>query len=288
MAVVETQVKRPTQAESAFINFCSSIATGQGSQPYWLSNIKQFEKVFVKFKIHDKSHVPIVTFVDKHRETLEAPLMNGDTPNDGWLAIPDGLAVPTPKSLMPVEPRGVYLPMRDCENGYLQCLPLAEVYAGCLAIGQSERTQFAGVTVESLPAKFLLLFYQMLVEAEPENKAFQDNVETADTMVIEVGGSGGMMEALGGMLTPENMEKMNQMAAPMMGLFNPEIAEKLKNASDLPSAISTLQPYFGGLADMIPGMMSSVMGAMSQGTTTTTTSSSPLQIEAEAGASDQE
>ena len=86
----------------------------------------------------------------------------------------------------------------------------------------------------------------MLVEAEPENKAFQDNVGDSRYYGYRGWRPGGMMEAPVGMLTPENMEKMNQMAAPMMGLFNPEIAEKLKNALISPSAISTLQPYFGG------------------------------------------
>lgn len=301
-----------TRAESQFLRFCNDVADesapllgalsqGAGAAspaaPYWLKNLSQFEKIFVKYRIHGNSHLPIKAFINANREILEAPVATGTDPNDRWLLFPDDLPEPSAPGLVPVKPRGVYLSMKEGADGYIRSIPLSEVYAACLNIASraEETPEFLGVASETLPGKFLLLFYEMLLEVEPENTHFQNNVETADSMVVEAGSAQGvafdpsnLTDMLGGLLRSDGGRQISSMLTGVLSSVNPEAGRAFGDFAtdgDPSKLMSAAAPLMQSLQGMMAGLSSSgTMAAPAAGESVEASAVPAI----EDGASDQE
>jgi hypothetical protein len=269
--------------EGDFINFCQAVSDTLIPTPYWDRNLKQFNTIFLKFKIHGKSYLPILEFCKTHREVLEAPIVDseGDC-NDSWLSIPDGTPVPVPPNWMPIIPRGVFLPMAEIKPTH--SLPLAEVYARCVEIANGSQNYF-GVSAASAPAKFLFLFYQMLHEADPENEHYKRNMTSCQEMIVPTEVSNplsGILSGLSTFLTPEAQASIQGVAEGVANSFTQESRDQavnafstfqqkgdissLFNASQSLLANPSVQSLFASIMPMMQGMMGAMPGAAVQET----------------------
>lgn len=267
MEVATVPETRPTEAEFRFVRFCQEVGDFLDT-PFWMRNVAQFDKIFTKFRKHGKSHLPILAFISHHRSTLEQPVLLNSDPNDRWLLIPEGTPVPETTSWTPVRPRGVLLSIKEDE--FVHSLPLSEVYEGCLQIASDpDLRSFSGVTVETVPAKFLLLLYQMLLEAEPDNLFFKENVETCDNMVAEApeGPLRGLNpnDLFGSLFKSEGGQQISSMVAGMLGTVDPSASSaftEFTRDGNFQHLLSAAGPLLQNLGSMFPP----------QHTTTTSTS----------------
>lgn len=261
---------RSSEHEGAFLNFCQAVSDSVVPTPYWDRNLKQFNKIFLKFRIHGKSHLPILNFCRSRRDVLEAPIVDetGEC-NDAWLRLPDGVAVPVPPSWLPIRPRGVFLAMKDEEP--IHSLPLAEIYARCIEIANGSQSYFS-VSPSSAPAKFLYLFYQMLHEADPDNARYLENMNACQEMITPATTAAnplsGMINGLGSFLTPEAQNGLQGMMANVASSFTPESKSQAESAftnfqqtGDLSSLVSGFQPLLQNPG--IQNLFASIMPAMS-------------------------
>lgn len=279
--------------EGEFINFCQAVSETLSPAPYWVRNIEQFNTIFLKYKAHGKSHIPVLEFCGRYREVLEAPIVNeeGDC-NDSWLSIPEGVAAPVPPSWLPVVPRGVILPMAEIKPTH--SLPLSEIYARCVEIAGGSQNYF-NVTAASAPAKFLFLFFQMLHEADPENEHYQRNMTVCQEMIspVESGDPlSGMLSGLSGFLTPEAQTSIQTMVKGVADSFTPEARDQAVNAfsnfqqnPDLGSLITGFQPLLQN-----PGIQNlfATLNGMMGSAVTTTGSAVPVIQQPETDPTDQE
>lgn len=279
MSLAVTGTERSSVHEGEFINFCQAVSdTLLPEVPYWDRNLKQFNTVFLKYKNHGKSYIPILEFCKLHQKVLEEPIVDaeGDC-NDSWLSIPEGVAVPVPPGWLPIVPRGVYLPMTEIKPTH--SLPLAEIYTRCVEIASKSQNYF-GVTASSAPAKFLFLFYQMLHEADPENEHYQRNMSVCQEMIVPVETSNplsGMMNGLSAFLTPEAQASIQGVAKGVASSFTQESREQAISAfsafqqsgdvSELVNASQSLlsNPGIKGLFASIMPMMNGMLGAVATG-----------------------
>lgn len=236
LALVEAKPQSTThlnQAESEFIGFCQEVArTGTTKVPYWAKNLDRFERVFLKFRDNKNCQIPVKRFLISHRESLEKPVLEGDTVNDHWLKIDSDEPVPEPKSWAPVKPRGVFLPT-DGDDDWSHCIPLAEVYSACHDISTAEmktfsgdiRRNFSGVTIDTVPVKFLFLLFRMLLEVEPENTHFSKNADFCEELMTP---ATGLMSGVGDMMSSmmSGDSPASKMMAQLTESFTPEASQK--------------------------------------------------------------
>lgn len=253
-------VKRTTDHELAFIRFCQRVADelSEGT-PFWVRNLNRFDKVFTRFVSGGKSHLPILTFIESHRENVERKIIDRSTSNDAWLLVPEGVPEPKASGLAAAEPRGVFLAMK--EDDWNCCLPLAEVYSVCVkAQDLPSRHSFDGVTTDSIPARFLSLFYAMLLEADPDNSRLQENKELCEDVITpaaQVPPIGQMM----GNLMGGDMAK--QMSALVGNLFDaiPDSArddmQRMADQRDFSGMLQSIGPVIqnSGIGDILKQMM---------------------------------
>lgn len=272
MSLVVTET-RSSEHEGAFLNFCQAVSDSLAPIPYWDRNLKQFNKIFLKYRAHGKSHLPILAFAGSRRDVLEAPIVDetGEC-NDAWLRLPKDEVVPVPPTWLPVRPRGVYLPMKDDEP--IHSLPLAEIYARCIEISNGSQSYF-GVTPSSAPAKFLFLFYQMLHEADPENEPYQTNMTVCQEMITSNATTAnpftGALSGLSAILTPEAQNGIQGMMENVATTFTPESRSQAENAfttfqqtGDLGSLITGFQPLLTspGVQNLFATIMPAMTGMM--------------------------
>lgn len=274
MALVST---RTTKSEANFIRFCQDVARDLvSSPPFWLRNLDRFHRIFLKFLEHNNSHLPILAFVNAHRQTLQQPVVLDSEPNDSWLLFPKNEPVPVVKSLGTAKPRGVYLAMKD--NDWNHCLPLAEVYAVCVSVTESTRRSFDGVSVDTIPAQFLKLFYEMLLEAEPDNVFFRENVTLCEEMVTPAERTGlDLGSTLSSFVNSDSAKQIQGMLQGVASSFDDtakaEALDGLKHfqeSGDLSKLFAGMGPMLqqSGLMDMISGLLPSTRGGASAAETT--------------------
>lgn len=238
-------VSQKTQVSGirAFVQFCQSIADSEKPTPYWVKNLANFDRVFRKNQ--ENFSKPIKEFIKAHRVTLEDPIISGTDSNDEWLHIPEGKTIPTPKPLIVARPRGIILPVRSkAEDEHVHAIPLSEVYSHCLNI----KTDLGGVSAETIPAKFFELLYVMLLEAEPENKFFQDNLESARDAIMPVKTPvDGIKDAIGSFETM--IPQLKGMVETAMGSMNDGDRDALDRAmkGDFSGVMSRVGPLLGAL-----------------------------------------
>lgn len=286
MSLVTSDTTQQTKSESAFIKFSNEVARGNGTVlPFWTKNLELFERIFLKFRDHGKSSIPILKFIETNRETLEHNILEDDKINDDWLIIDSTVPLPTVKPMIPTRPRGVFLSMGD--DDWKHCLPLAEIYTACIDICNSDaktfgggvRTDFSGVTIKTIQAKFLHLFYSMLSEVEPDNAAFIKNMEDSEELITPadtnmMGGIfGGMGDIMNNMLKSDMGKNITGQLADVAESVDDSTKNDTLNAlrsGDLTSMMSNLgpmiqSPAFQGLlanvSSMVPpGMMGTPAG----------------------------
>lgn len=262
---------RTTKHEENFIDFCRDVSEQLcSSKPYWVRNVNRFRRIFFKYLDGGKSHLPIVDFINSHRETLERKVVDNCEPNDSWLHFDTTSEVPVSKSMGATEPRGVYLPMK--QGDWDHSLPLSEVYHLCVNPEVSHLKSFSGVTMETVPAKFFNLFYNMLSEAEPENEYFKENVRLSDDEVEPFTG----MDLNNVMSTMMNSDMMCQ-----FGNLSQNLAESLKDVNmeqvsegfqkftstgDFSSLLNSAMPVLqkSGLMNMVANLTNNAAGGASQ------------------------
>lgn len=262
---------RSAEHEGAFLNFCQAVSDTVVPTPYWDRNLKQFNKVFLKYRSHGKSHLPILTFCGSRREILEAPMVdeNGEC-NDAWLRLPEGAPVPVPPSWLPICPRGVYLPMSEKEP--IHSLPLGEIYARCVDIANGSHAYF-GVTPSSAPPKFLFLFYQMLHEADPENARYLENMNACQEMITVPSATAAnpLLNGLSTFLTPEAQTGIQGMMEGVANTFTPESRSQAESAftnfqqtGDLAGLFNGFQPLLAspGIQNLFATVMPAMTGMM--------------------------
>lgn len=260
-----------TVAETAFIRFCQDVGHDLSPKPpFWMKNLNFFNKIFLKYLEHNKSHLPIVAFINANRKTLEKPIVSGMEPNDKWLLFSKDLPEPETKTVGNSKPRGAFLAMKD--DDWTRCLPLSEVYAVCVGAAESDSTSrrgFHGVSMDTVPALFLKLFYAMLLEAEPDNVHFKDNVSTSEDLLSTVDAVPGIGETIGTMLQSDGAKQLQTMLQGVMSSFDPSskemLAEGMKDFTqkgDLSGLFASMGPMLQqtGLSDVLSGLMKGVMG----------------------------
>ena len=257
-----------TTDESAFIRFCQDVGHDLSPcVPFWMKNLNFFNKIFLKYLEHNKSHLPIVAFINANRKTLEKPIVSGMEPNDKWLLFPKTTPEPETKTVGNSKPRGAYLTMKD--DDWTRCLPLSEVYAVCVGAVDSGRRSFHGVSMDTVPALFLKLFYAMLLEAEPDNVHFKDNVSMSEDLLSTVETVPGIGETIGTMLQSDGAKQLQNMLQGVMSSFDPSSKEMLQQGmsdftqkGDLSGLFASMGPMLQqtGLSDVLSGLMKGVMG----------------------------
>lgn len=168
-----------------FLSFCHEVGNSEKKSPYWMKNLSKFDKVFRNNQ--DNFSKPLVSFVEKHRSCLEAPIIEDEDSNDRWLLIDESEEIPLQKKgWVGVKPRGILIPIKpDEDKTYEYSLPLSEIYHSCL----ESTTVLMQTTPETLPAKFFELFFDMLLEVEPHNVHFRQNFEKASDSVVKTTGA---------------------------------------------------------------------------------------------------
>lgn len=259
---VPEKVLRQTAQESLFIRFCQEVASSQIPHPYWAKNVDHFDKIFTKFRKHGKSHLPIQEFIESLRDKLELPILDAELEiNDLWLRIPSEVPVPASKSWVPVRPRGAILSMK--KDDAIHCLPLAEVYATCLELAKQERS-LSGVTADSIPAKFLYLFYMMLSEVEPENDVFKSNASVCQEAVTEATVVNPLQAMVGvvapnfdlsGIINSDMGKTAQSVVAGYMGQIDPNTREKAVNAFSDFTKTGKLDGLFQTFGDLMKSGM---------------------------------
>ncbi len=240
---VQNSSKTSVSGIRNFVQFCQSIADSEKPAPYWVKNLANFDRVFRKNQ--NNFSKPIKEFIKVYRVSLEDPIISGSDSNDEWLHIPEGKSIPTPKALIVACPRGVFLPVRSkAEDEHVHSVPLSEVYSHCL----EAKTDLGGVSAETLPAKFFELLYMMLLEVEPENKFFQDNLELARDAIMPVKTpADGIKEAIGSFETM--IPQLKGMMETAMGSMNDGDKDALNRAmkGDFSGVMSRVGPLLGAL-----------------------------------------
>lgn len=224
-------------AEFEFIKFCQEVSHDAATtSPFWSKNLDRFERVFTKYRTDNKSMIPIQNFIDTYREILERPILIDDEVTHGWLIINEDEPIPAMKSWAPIEPRKMYIPMGE---GWVHSIPLSEIYSTCIDISSSEvktisgeiRRHFSGVTIDTLPAKFLNLFYAMLLEVETDNDKFLHNMEICAEIMTPIESTSNPMSGLPDMIgNLMNSDMAKNLMSPVTSVLGSIDSDAQKNA----------------------------------------------------------
>jgi hypothetical protein len=255
----ELSLAPSTACEEAFLLFCQNVAQDLCNKPpYWLKNLNSFKKIFYKYRENGKSHLPIKAFIDANRLVLELPLLSGTDTNDQWLLFPKDAPIPAPKSLGAAKPRGVILPMKEGEHTF--CVPISEVYATCIEPETSKRT-FHNVSIDTCPAMFLKLLYDMLLEAEPENEALKANMTACEDLLTPCEEPPSLGDTLGSLMNSDGAKNLTTMLQGVMGSVDTtQIQEGFKQFSqngDMASLFASMGPILqqSGISQLLSGMI---------------------------------
>lgn len=165
-----------------FIRFCQRVVGFYPQSPFWSRNLNMFDTVFRKYRDGENISQPVKSFIEKYRDVLEKPVFVDDDLNDEWLTFHKDTPVPVPKkSWSTCCPRGVFIAMKDGDTAAV--LPLSEVYSSCMEIAESDLRSFNGVDPKCVVVQFFQYLFDMLLEVEPDNVHFKENVMMAEGLV---------------------------------------------------------------------------------------------------------
>lgn len=260
---MSVEVARTTTHEANFIRFCQDVADElTPTKPFWNLNLDNFDRIFRKYLDNHKSHLPILAFIDANRKMVEQPVLLNSEPNDKWLTFPSDEPAPKHKSLGASKPRGVYLSMKDDDWNY--CLPLAEIYTVCVDAADLHRKTFYSVSIETVPALFLKLFFKMLLEVEPENPYFKENLALCEDLVAPVEPEPSIGQTLGSIMNSDGAKQLQGMLQGVASSFDEGTKAQLSEGftqfqqnGDLGGLFASMQPFIqqSGISQLLSGLM---------------------------------